>query len=689
MERQYKTTSRRVHPMHNRPPGFVPKGFAAAGNAERKSVRKRPPNAPKLHWRIAMRLVARSHTAFLFLLIAYCACSAGWVSLAAAEANQPQRPNILWLTAEDIGPHLGCYGDKYADTPNLDRLAEKGTVYLHAWSNAPVCAPARTAIISGVYPPSTGSQHMRSLVDMPEQMRMYPEYLREAGYYCTNNSKEDYNLRKRGQVWDESSRKAHWKNRNPGQPFFAIFNYTTTHESRIRRRPHDWVHDPAKAPLPDYHPDTLEVRQDWAQYYDNITTMDTQAGKQLEELEKAGLADDTIVFFYGDHGSGMPRSKRWPYNSGLQVPMIVYVPPKWQHLASDDYAPGAKTPRLVAFVDLAPTALSLAGIEPPPIMQGRAFLGKHEAPPKPFLHGFRGRMDERYEMIRSVTDGRYVYIRNYTPHVIYGQHVAYMFVTPTTRIWHDLYHEGKLNEAQSHFWQRKPPEELYDLKNDPHEVNNLADSAEHQSILQKLRAAQQEHARAIRDLGFLPEPEIHRRSKGTAPYTMGHDRQQYPMQRIMATAEAASMLEPEAVPRLEKDFDDPDSAVRYWAALGMLMRGKAAVEASHEGLVALLDDPSPAVRVAAAWGLGQHGDEDDLKRAMPVLLEAADYQKTDVHTAQMAFNALDYLEAKAMPWLPAIKAIPSSIPRELRRVAYGLPSVAKKTIQDLEKAAEQ
>jgi uncharacterized sulfatase len=233
------------------------------------------------------------------------------------------RPNILWLTSEDHGPHMGCYGDTFATTPNGDALAAKGMLFKHAWSCGPVCAAARTTIIAGMYPPSTGGEHMRSMTEMPKGTKMYPQFLREAGYYCTNNSKEDYNLAKPEGVWDESSGNANWKKRKEGQPFFAIFNETCSHESQLRKRPHVAIHDPAKVRVPAYHPDTPEVRQDWAQYYDQVTLADASAGKRLKELEEAGLAADTIVFYYADHGSGMPRNKRWPCNSGLQVPMVV------------------------------------------------------------------------------------------------------------------------------------------------------------------------------------------------------------------------------------------------------------------------------------------------------------------------------------------------------------------------------
>ncbi|MCD6287639.1 MAG: sulfatase-like hydrolase/transferase [Candidatus Hydrogenedentes bacterium] len=559
-------------------------------------------------------------------------------------------PNILWLTCEDIGPELGCYGDTYADTPKLDALAAKGMIYENFWSAAPVCAPARTTIISGIYPPSTGSEHMRSLTRLPAGFKMFPQYLREHGYYCTNNSKEDYNLEKPGQVWDESSRTAHWKNRNPDQPFFAVFNNTVTHESRIRVRPHEWIHDLAKAPIPAYHPDTAEVREDWAQYYDNITTMDKWAGERMDELEAAGLADDTIVFFYGDQGSGMPRSKRWPYNSGLRVALIAYIPPKYRHLAPKDYRAGAKTDRLAGFIDLAPTTLSLAGIKPPAEFQGYAFMGEYEAKEQPYSFGFRGRMDERYDMVRTVRDKRYQYIRNYMPHKIYGQYIAYMFKTPTTRIWKELYDQGKLNAAQSHFWETKPPEELYDLDADPDEVNNLAGSAKYKPVLEKMRHALLDWERRIRDVGFLPEDEIHTRSANSSPYEVGHDDKQYPLDRIMDMAGAASSLDDAAIPKLLKGISDKDSAVRYWAAMGLLMRGKKGISAGGDALRrAISTDPSLNVRIVAAESLGRYGTASDLKIALDTLRNLAEPKKNRYFVVVLALNAIDSLGKKAAP----------------------------------------
>ena len=614
-----------------------------------------------------------------------------WIAAlsSAGLAAEPLRPNILWITCEDIGPHLGVYGDTCADTPNLDRLAAKGQIYLNAWSNAPVCAPARTTIISGLYPTCTGAEHMRSMTRLPAGMQLYPQYLRAAGYYCTNNNKEDYNLEQPGRVWDASSKQGHWRNRQPGQPFFAVFNLVGTHESQIRKRPHRWVHDPAKVRVPAYHPDTLEVRQDWAQYHDNITEMDRQAGGILEELENDGLVEDTIIFFYGDHGSGMPRSKRWPYDSGLHVPLVVYLPPKFRQATPTGYTPGGRSQRLVGFIDLAPTVLSLAGILPPPRLQGQAFLGQFTTADPPYAYGFRGRMDERYDLVRTVRDQRYVYIRNYLPQKIYGQYIDYMFQTPTTRIWKQLYDQGQLQPPQTFFWETKPPEELYDLEQDRDEVRSLVSSPDHQDILQRLRKANQDFLLKIRDVGFLPEDEIHSRSLDSSPYEVGHDPALYPLERILATADLASSLRPDVTQQLEQRLTDPDSAVRYWAALGILMRDPAAVHATHDALRKSLQDQSPSVRVAAAQALGTYGDQGDLAAALPILLEAASLKEHSVYVSLLALGALDDLGGKAKSALDAVKALPRDVPHMPPRTTGYVPRLIEKLLADWEPAKEQ
>ncbi len=582
-----------------------------------------------------------------------------FTSVAASQAAD--LPNILWLTSEDNGPHLGCYGDEYATTPSLDALAAKGMIYTRAISNAPVCAPARTTIISGMYPPSTGSEHMRSMTSLPAGYKMYPAYLRELGYYCTNSSKEDYNLRKEGEVWNAGGRQAHWKNRpDKKKPFFAIFNFTVCHESQIRKRPHVQVHDPAKVRVPAYHPDHPEVRKDWAQYHDKLTEMDKMVGAKLKELDDAGVAEDTIVFYYGDHGSGMPRSKRWPFFSGLNVPLIVHVPEKWKHLAASDHKVGGSSDRRVGFIDLAPTLLSIAGKKAPAHMQGHAFMGKHEAPAQEYGYGFRGRMDERYDMVRSVVGKRYMYIRNYMPHKLYGQHVGYMFVTTTTQVWKRLHDEGKLNEAQSHFWKTKPAEELYDLDNDPDEVNNLAESKKHQKILDQMRKAHREHVTMIRDVGFLPEGEIHSRSEGSTPYEMGHDEKKYPFKKIHAAADMASSMRSKDLLAITKLLEDDDSAVRYWGALGLLMQEKAGVKKGHAKLLEALNDKSPYVRVIAAEALGKYGSKADVAKAVETLGKTADPIKNGCFPSMLAMNAIDHLDDKSKSLIPLIQSMPNT-----------------------------
>jgi uncharacterized sulfatase len=570
------------------------------------------------------------------------------------------RPNILWLTSEDHGPHMGCYGDTYADTPNVDALAAKGMLFKHAWSCAPVCAAARTTIIAGMYSPSTGGEHMRSMVPMPKGTKMYPQFLREAGYYCTNNSKEDYNLQKPEGVWDESNGKAHWTNRKEGQPFFAIFNETCSHESQLRKRPHVAIHDPAKVRVPAYHPDTPEVRQDWAQYYDQVTLADASAGRRLKELEAAGLAADTIVFYYADHGSGMPRNKRWPCNSGLQVPMVVYFPPNWKHLAPKEYGAGVKSDRLVSFVDLAPTLLSIIGVPPPEWMQGHAFAGKFQTEPQPFVYGFRGRMDERCDCVRSVTDGRFVYLRNYMPHLSQGQHVNYQFETPSTRVWRQLYDAGKLTPEQSIFWKvPKAPEELYDLQSDPDEVHNLAAQPEHAATLAKMRTAQENLALKIRDAGMVAEGEMHHRAEGTTPYEMAHDDQLYPLARILKAAGAASSMKPDAIADLKAGFADKDSAIRYWSAMGILMRGGDGVSAAHDEIAQAVKDTSTYVQVVAHWALAKYGSADERSAALPALVGLANWSQHDVFTSMSALNAIGDLGDKAQPIAAQLKALPA------------------------------
>jgi uncharacterized sulfatase len=438
-------------------------------------------------------------------------------SVHVARADQPERPNILWITCEDMSPDLGCYGDEWSHSPHIDRLATQGARYTQAFSIAGVCAPSRSALITGMYPTTISTHHMRCKAVPPPYVRCFPEYLRAAGYYCTNNVKTDYNFDAPLTAWDECSRQAHWRNRPAGQPFFAVINLTVTHESRIRAPDEQFEqstrsltpqerHDPADAKLPPYYPDTPVVRQDWARYYDLITAMDDQVGDILRQLEEDGLADDTIVFFYSDHGRGLPRAKRWIYDSGIHVPLIIRWPGRLE--------PGSVRDDLVSFVDFGPTVLSIAGVPVPEHMQGRPFLGEQKAEPRDCIFAARDRMDETYDIIRAVRDKRFKYIRNFKPGRPYAQYIDYMEQMPTMREMRRLNKAGELVGPQKIFFlPEKPEEELYDTRADPHEIRNLAGSPEHRETLERMRAVLKKWMAETHDLGLIPEEELNQRMR--------------------------------------------------------------------------------------------------------------------------------------------------------------------------------
>lgn len=434
------------------------------------------------------------------------------------------RPNIVWISVEDMSPWLTCYGDDTVATPNIDRLAREGVRYTRAYANTPVCAPARSTLITGMYPTSIGSMHMRTgnpsraaLARNPEayagvpsyeavpppEVRCFPEYLRAAGYYCTNRSKQDYQFKAPVTVWDESSRKAHWRKRAEGQPFFAVFNFTGTHESGTfpdrKRAPR--VVDPADVPVPPYYPDTPTVRDDIARTYDNIAAMDARVGNVMRQLEEDGLLEETIVVFFSDHGVGLPRGKRCVYDSGTHVPLIVRWP--------DGHGAGSVDDRLVGFIDYAPTTLSFAGLEVPGHMQGQVFAGADAAEPSTHVFFHADRMDAETDRTRAVTDGRFRYVRNDMTDRPRLYPVAYAENIPMMKDIHALRDSGTATPEQ---WQvvspGKPPEELYDTATDPHEVINLADDPKHAATLKELATALDAWIARTGDLGLLPEGEM-------------------------------------------------------------------------------------------------------------------------------------------------------------------------------------
>jgi len=540
------------------------------------------------------------------------------------EMPEPRRPNILWITCEDTSPYLGCYGDPCAITPNLDRFAGESIRYTNAYSTAPVCSPARSCLITGVYATSLGTQDLRSEIPIPRQIEAFPKILRVAGYYCSNNFKEDYNF-KDATIWDDSSQTAHWRNRPAGVPFFSVFNIMCTHQGQINGSDEEFFrkygskltpeerHDPKAILLPPYYPDTPMVRKIWARYYDLITCMDKQVGEILDQLKADGLADSTIVFFFPDHGLGIPRFKRTLYDSGLHVPLLVRFPPRYQRLAP--FASGGRADQLVSFVDFAPTVLKLAGMSIPPYMQGQPFLGEAPASPREYIFATHSRVDEAYEMSRCVRDKRYKYIRNFLPHLPYVQPSAYCDQAEIMQELRRLVGTAAMIGSPGLLWQpTKPVEELYDTQADPHEIHNLAGSPPHRQTLERMRQRLWDWMAETHDTELLPEAEMHIRSAGSTPYEIARDPRKYPQARILAAAELVG-AGPHALPGLMEYLEDTDSAVRYWAAVGLESLSAEAAPAA-EALKKALEDPSPNVRFAAAGVLCKLGS---CSEALPVL----------------------------------------------------------------------
>lgn len=568
------------------------------------------------------------------------------------DQEDPPPPNILWIVSEDNSCFLGAYGDSFATTPQLDQLANEGVLYTHAFANAPVCAPARSTLITGMYPPSLGTQHMRSRNPLPEFVSFFPTYLREIGYYCTNNSKKDYNvanLEPEG-AWDASSREATYTNRSAGQPFFAVFNIGRSHESSI----HDSIpdeelrHQPSEVPIPPYHPRTPAMKHDWAQYYDRVEQMDSIAGTILAELEASGLADSTIVFYYSDHGGVLGRSKRFLYESGLHVPLIIRFPEAYQHLAPS--AAGTENNQIVSFVDFAPTVLSLANLPAPEYMQGTAFLGPHQGPAQKKAFCFRGRMDERMDVSRSVRNERFLYTRHFMPHRKYAQYLEYLWRAPSMRSWEAAYRAGATNELQSRFFEAKPSEELYDCVADPHNVQNLANDPAYSTVREELRKTLQDWQSKIRDLGFVPEPMLLAEAANQTPFQFGQS-VAYPFERVQETAFLATDGDPERMATLLERMQDSAALVRYWAAVGAVVLAEEYQEVPPQ-LEALLTDAHVSVRIVAAEAVWRRGQ---LMKALPVLKSALAHANPMARV--QALNVLEEMGVVAAPLAPEIRAL--------------------------------
>lgn len=565
---------------------------------------------------------------------------------------------------------LGCYGDAVAKTPYIDAFASKSLLYNNAIATAPVCAPARASIITGMHQSSIGAHHMRTTGKLPAGVKYFPQYLREAGYFCTNNEKEDYNLEyQSSEIWDVSSDSAHWRDRpNLEQPFFSIFNYLGTHESCVNsKRKHlsftedllkDQFVDPSDVVLPVYYPDTDETRKLWARYYSNISSLDEYVQNILNQLEEDGLKDNTIVFFYSDHGAGVPIYKRWLFDTGLKVPLLVHLPEKYQHLAPEIM--GKQTDELVSFVDLAPTVMNLAGLPIPSHMQGRAFLGDNLEPQRDYVFAARDRMDERYDMQRAVRDKKFKYLRYYEPSKPYLQ---FMNTPEKGGIMIEIRKGaeiGTLPEAGSQLMaNNKPQEALYDLEKDPDELNNLIQDPQYEEVLNRMRLAHEEWGIKINDAGLIPEPIL--RSWEAINHESIYDLLRKDTFLIKEVQEVA----------LSEDFNtilaglsSDNEATRYWAATKIGDHPDWKSDQLIELLSKRLADSNHLVRIASARALIKM---DKVKKGLEVV--STELSNSDEWIRLNAALVLDEAGEVARPAIKSLQSVMEDPNKYVTRVA--------------------
>ncbi len=543
---------------------------------------------------------------------------AGLTSITIPAGSAADRPNVVWIVSEDNSKHyLKLFDPAGAETPHIERLAAKGLRFTRAFSNAPVCSVARTTLATGCYAPRIGTNNHRRLepAHLPQGMRLFPASLREAGYYTSNNSKEDYNTAKDPGVWDDSSKNASWRNRpDPAQPFFHMQSHPESHESSLHFdaklvETEPTRHDLAAVTLPPYFPDTPLFRYTFARYLDRIQIIDGIVGETVAKLEEDGLLEDTFIFYFGDHGGVLPRGKGYLYESGLHVPLVVRIPEKWRHLVPFDR--GADVTGFVSFIDFAPTVLKLAGVEVPASMDGKAFLGEgvgaDEVNGRDTALGSADRFDEKIDMVRSLRVGDWKYVRNYQPYQPDGLQNNYRYQMAAYREWRDLYREGKLGSDQRAFFEAKAPEALYDLAADPHETRNLAGEPAQKERLNAMRADLRNRLKAMPDLGFLPESVLIAEALAD-PVAWGQEHRE----QIASLIDAADLMLaplPTKEAALRGLFESGDPLKQYWAATVASAFGEEAVELAPLASK-LLDAPQSYVRVRAIEFLGLIGKAD-------------------------------------------------------------------------------
>ena len=571
-----------------------------------------------------------------------------FLTLTATVLFAAERPNFVWLVSEDNSKHyLKLFDEHGAETPRIEQLASQGLAFDHAFSNAPVCSVARTTLITGCYAPRIGTQfHRRSvMVPMPDGLRMIPADQREAGYYTTNNSKKDYNAIEGPGVWDASSKKANWRARREGQPFFHMQSFGASHESSLHFpasvMQRDKTHtDPATVFVAPYHPDTPTFRYTYARYHDRMQVIDRQVGEVVDQLEADGLLEDTFVFYFGDHGGVLPRGKGYAYESGLHIPLVVRVPENFKHLV--DAERGSRVRGFVSFIDFGPTLLHLAGLPVPKQVDGRPFLGAGitaaEVDSRDEAFGYADRFDEKYDLVRTLRKGKYEYVRNYQPFNFDGLQNNYRYRMLAYAEWRRLYHDGKLNSIQAQFFEPRAAEALYDLERDPHETRNLAGDDQYADVVKELRERMQQQVKGMPDLSFYPESELVAAAFEN-PVRFGQQNQTE-IAALVDIADLSLVSFEKAATGIAAALESENPWRRYWGLIACGCHGPAAVErfAETARTIAARDD-NLLVRVRAAEFLGLTAAGDP----RPTILDALSKSTSGVET-NLILNSLVLLQ---------------------------------------------
>ena len=563
----------------------------------------------------------------------------------AAHARAAERPNVVWIVSEDNSIHyMRHFFPGGAATPNIEGMARSGLTFNNAFSNSPVCSVARTTLATSCYGPRIGTQFHRRYVrvTMPKDVKMFPAYLRAAGYYTTNNAKTDYNANPSDDVWNESSRRASWRNRkDKSQPFFHMESHGQSHESSLHFNANIYNNTstethPDSVKLADYFPDTPLFRYTHARYHDRMKLIDNIVGNTLEKLKADGLLEDTFVFYFGDHGGVLPRSKGYVYESGLHVPLVVRVPKNFRHLV--DAKTGERADGFVSFVDFGPTVLHLAGIEPPKGIDGKPFLGQgismKEVNSRNESFGYADRFDEKYDFVRSLRRGKFHYIRSYQPYLPDGLQNNYRYKMLAYKEWRQHFKVGKLKGAARQFFQEKPVEALYDVEKDPHEVNNLADKPAYQETLLQMRRGLRELVTSLPDLSFYPESFLAQHALED-PVKFGRERKPY-IKDLIGIAELQCLTFEKAKPRILEMLNSKRTMHRYWAAMVCSAFGKRALEIAGK-VEELLDDESAHVRLRAAEFVGIIGK----RNPQPILTKIVN-TTSDAVLATEVLNSVVY-----------------------------------------------